>query len=35
MKRRAAELGAKIRAENGITRAVEIIGSLIPQPVNA
>jgi sterol 3beta-glucosyltransferase len=35
MKRRAAELGEQIRAEDGIARAVEIIGEVINQRVNA
>jgi sterol 3beta-glucosyltransferase len=33
MQRRAAELGAKIRAEDGIARAVDIIGDLVREPV--
>jgi sterol 3beta-glucosyltransferase len=32
---RAAEIGEKIRAEDGIVRAVEIIGAAISEPVNA
>jgi sterol 3beta-glucosyltransferase len=35
MKQRAAELGAKIRAEDGVARAVEIIGSIIPVPASS
>lgn len=33
MKQRAAELGEKIRAEDGIARAVEIVGVTVGQPV--
>jgi hypothetical protein len=29
MQRRAAQLGEKIRAENGVARAVEIIGNVV------
>jgi hypothetical protein len=35
MQQRAAELGEKIRAEDGITRAVEVIGSIVGEPVSA
>jgi sterol 3beta-glucosyltransferase len=35
MKRQAAELGEKIRAEDGIARAVEIIGAIVGEPMLA
>ena len=35
MQQCAAELGEKIRAEDGVTRAVDIIGSIVGEPVNA
>jgi sterol 3beta-glucosyltransferase len=35
MQQRAAAMGAKIRAEDGVARAVEIIGEVINERVNA